>query len=265
MDISVLVIEDETYTGKALCETILRLRPEWKILGLIGSVAETVEYLNSNPAPNLIFLDIELADGNCFSIFEQLNNPSQSAIVFTTAYSEYAVKAFKYNSIDYLLKPIKENELLETIERYEKLVSNIQQVVSEQSRKNAINYEQLSQIINSQQNIYRKRFLISKRESFFILEVEKIACFMFENRITYAVTFENVRHVLSNSMDGLEKELDPAKFFRANRQTIVNIDAIDRFETYFNGQLLLKLHNGIGDKILISRIKASQFKAWLNK
>lgn len=258
MKLQTLIIEDEVYTGRVLCETISKLRPDWTIYGPIQSVAEAVEFINSKPELRLVFMDIELADGNCFSIFEQLENEPNFAVIYTTAYNEYAIKAFKYNGLDYLLKPIKENELIESIEKYEKIVDKVLSI------KPSIDYQQLAQAINSPQSIYRKRFIISKRESFFKLDVENIAYFIFDTRITYAVTFENVRHILTSSMDKLEKELDPAKFFRANRQTIVNINAIDRFESYFNGQLSLKLVNNIDDKVLISRVKASQFKAWLN-
>jgi len=186
-----------------------------------------------------------------------------SAIIFTTAYNEYAIKAFKLNSIDYLLKPIKEADLTQAIEKYEHVISLLSD--NGTGTREGIDYDQLAHLINTSQNGYRKRFLISRRESFFKLDAKDIACFLFDARITYAITFDNQRYVINHSMDRLEKELDPELFFRANRQTIINMEAIDRFESYFNGQLAIKLVNNIEDKVLVSRIKASQFKEWLNR
>lgn len=261
MPVQVIVVEDEIHSGTMLAKMVGRLRPNWEVKATLQSVADTVAYLQSNPSPDVVFLDIELADGNCFSIFEQVK--VNSAIIFTTAYNEYAIKAFKLNSIDYLLKPIKEADLTQAIEKYEHVVSLLSDNGS--VAKEGIDYDQLAHLINTSQNGYRKRFLISRRESFFKLDAKDIACFLFDARITYAITFDNQRYVINHSMDKLEGELDPEVFFRANRQTIINMEAIDRFESYFNGQLAIKLVNNIGDKVLVSRIKASQFKEWLNR
>ena len=261
MSMQVIVVEDEIHSGKMLSNMIGNLRPDWEIKGILQSVADTVTYLQNNAKPDLIFLDIELVDGNCFSIFEQVK--VDSAIIFTTAYNEYAIDAFKLNSIDYLLKPIKEVDLLQAIEKYEHLIMLFKTNAADEVPK--IDYEQLSHLIHSSQNGYRKRFLISRRESFFKLDAKDVACFLFDARITYAITFENQRYVINQAVDRLENELDPEMFFRANRQTIINMEAIDRFESYFNGQLAIKLKNNVGDKILVSRIKASQFKEWLNQ
>ncbi len=261
MHVQVIVVEDEIHSGTMLAKMVGRLRPDWEVKATLQSVADTVAYLQEHPKPDIIFLDIELADGNCFSIFEQVK--VDSAIIFTTAYNEYAIKAFKLNSIDYLLKPIKEADLKQAIEKYEHVMELLSG--NESEPKAGIDYDQLAHLINTSQNGYRKRFLISRRESFFKLDAKDIACFLFDARITYAITFDNQRYVINHSMDRLENELDPELFFRANRQTIINMEAIDRFESYFNGQLAIKLVNNIEDKVLVSRIKASQFKEWLNR
>ncbi len=261
MQTKVIVVEDEIHSGKMLTNMIKQLRPEWELCATLQSVADTVTYLQEKPRPDLIFLDIELADGNCFSIFEQVK--VDSAIIFTTAYNEYAIKAFKFNSVDYLLKPIKITDLTQAIEKYENLRSMIHEDNAED--ETPIDYDHLAHLINTAQNGYRKRFLISRREAFFKLDTKDIACFIFDARITYAVTFDNQRYIINHSMDKLESELDSEVFFMANRQTIINMEAIDRFESYFNGQLAIKLKNGIEDKILVSRIKATQFKDWLNR
>ncbi len=257
----VIVVEDEIYSGKMLINMINKIRPEWEVCAILQSVAETVAYLQEKPRPDLILLDIELADGNCFSIFEQVK--VDSAIIFTTAYNEYAIKAFKFNSVDYILKPIKVTDLTQAIEKFEHLYNMIHE--GGDAEAVAIDYDHLAHVINTAQNGYRKRFLISRRESFFKLDTKDIACFIFDARITYAVTFENQRYIINHSMDRLENELNPEVFFRANRQTIINMEAIDRFESYFNGQLAIKLKNNIEDKVLVSRIKATQFKDWLNR
>jgi DNA-binding LytR/AlgR family response regulator len=262
MQTKVLVVEDEIYSGKMLTNMIGQIRPDWQVCSVLQSVADTVSFLQSKPNINLIFMDIELADGNCFSIFEQIK--VDTPIIFTTAYNEYAIKAFKFNSIDYLLKPIKQTDLAQAIEKYE----NVLQMIRDAGDSNAlpaIDYDHIAHLISTAQNGYRKRFLISRRESFFKLDTKDIACFIFDARITYAVTFDNQRYIINHSMDKLESELDPEVFFRANRQTIINMEAIDKFESYFNGQLAIKLKNNIEDKILVSRIKATQFKEWINR
>ncbi|TAJ10213.1 DNA-binding response regulator [Marinilabiliaceae bacterium JC017] len=258
MEVNVIIVEDEVHSGEMLKNMVARIRPQWNIKALLQSVSETVHWLKNNEIPHVIFLDIELADGNCFSIFEQVY--VESGIIFTTAYNEFALKAFKLNSIDYLLKPIKEAELLQAIDKFEKAMSHF-----ENSVKPSIDYRQLVNTIRSSQGEYRQRFIISKRESFFKLPVDDIAYFNFENRITYAVTFDNKQHVLNQSLDKIEQELDPKCFFRTNRQTIVNIEAIDRFEVYFSGKLVVKLINNLNDKIIVSRVKASHFKDWMNQ
>ena len=258
MDINVIIVEDELHSGKMLKEMVSTLRPEWKIEALLQSVSETVQWLQNHEQPQIIFLDIELADGNCFSIFDQVQ--VHSGIIFTTAYNEFALKAFQLNSIDYLLKPIKESDLLHSIEKVEKAIEMITNNIRPE-----INYQQLaSTILNSKQD-YRQRFIISKRESFFKLPVEEIAYFYFDNRVTFAVTYDNKHHVLNQPLDKIEQELDPKTFFRTNRQSIINVEAIDRFETYFSGKLVVKLVNNLNDKMIISRAKATFFKEWMNQ
>ena len=161
------------------------------------------------------------------------------------------------------MKPIKEADLLQAIEKYEHILTLFSG--NDSAEKVTIDYDQLAHQIHASQNGFRKRFLISRREAFFKLDAKDIACFVFDARITYAITFDNQRFVINQAMDRRESELDPDMFFRANRQTIINMEAIDRFESYFNGQLAIKLKNNVGEKVLVSRIKASQFKDWLNR
>jgi len=255
-----MIVEDELHTARMMKDMIESLRPEWNIVAMLQTVSETVEWLKNNEENILLFLDIELADGNSFSIFEQIK--VERPIVFTTAYNEFALKAFELNSVDYLLKPIKEAELLKSIEKFERAITLINNNANKSDR---IDYQQLARTIMSSGGGYRKRFLISRRDSFFKLPVEEIAYFYFESRVTFAVGFDGKQHVINQALDKLEEELDPQMFYRTNRQTIVNIEAIDHFEAYFSGKLVVKLVNKLNDKIMISRGKAVQFKDWVNQ
>lgn len=258
MKTKVIIIEDEQHLALMLKDMILEIRPQWSISAMLQSVHDAVEWLSNNMHPQVIFLDIELADGNCFSIFNQVK--VQSDIIFTTAYNEFALKAFELNSIDYLLKPIKATSLKKAIDKFDS--------AKERYLKNdgpSINYQELASSILSSQKSYRQRFIISKRESFLKLAVDEIAYIYFDNRITFAVTFDGQQHIINQTLDKTEQDLDPIQFFRANRQTLLNVDAIERFEVYFSGKLMVKLIKGLNDKIMVSRAKASLFKEWINQ
>jgi len=186
----------------------------------------------------------------------------ESPIIFTTAYNEFALKAFELNSVDYLLKPIKETDLIKAIEKFERAIELVERETTKEAQ---IDYLKLAHSINSSNSGYRKRFLISKRDAFFKLPVDEIAYFYFEARVTFAVAFDGRQHIINQPLDKLDEELDPHVFYRANRQIIVNVEAIDHIQTYFSGKLVVKLINKLNDKIMISRAKASQFKDWMNQ
>lgn len=267
MDINIIIVEDEMHSGEMLRDMIADMRPEWKVQAMLQSVSETVDYLKTHVHPQIIFLDIELADGNCFSIFEQVK-VEESGIIFTTAYNEFALKAFDLQSIDYLLKPIKVEELERAITKFEKaieVINNLSENDISKKQADAIDYNELARSIAKTQGGYRKRFLIARRDAFFKLGVEDIAYFYFDARVTFAVSYDGKQHIINQSLDKLEEELDPQMFFRTNRQTILNIDAIERFESYFSGKLVVKLVNKLNDKIMISRAKAGPFKEWMNQ
>ncbi len=265
MDINVIIVEDEIRSGEMLRDMIMEVRPGWNIQAMLQSVHETVNWLNNNEHPHIIFLDIELADGNCFAIFDEVT-VDNTGIIFTTAYNEFALKAFNLNSIDYLLKPIKQSDLERAVNKLDKALEILEKVnVDGKKGEKEINYKELALSIMKLKGGYRKRFLISKREAFFKLSVEDIAYFYFDARVTFAVGFNGHQHIISQSLDKLDEELNPEMFFRSNRQTIVNIEAIEKFESYFSGKLVVKLVNTLNDKIMISRAKASAFKEWMNQ
>ncbi|WP_075591631.1 LytR/AlgR family response regulator transcription factor [Labilibacter marinus] len=257
MAFNVIIVEDEILSAQMLEGMIQELRPDWVIKGTFDSITETVEWLQNNEHPNLIFLDIQLSDGLSFSIFEKVK--VESGIIFTTAYDEYAVKAFKLNSIDYILKPIKEESLLSAIEKMEKITE-----LFENESSTDINYAELVKGIKEGGSTYRKRFLVSKRDAYFAIPVEDVAYIFFESKMTYAVTFDKKQHIINFTLDKLEEELDPAQFIRANRQAIVNLKAIHSLENYFGGKLIVKLLPQFDEKFVISRAKATVFKEWLD-
>ncbi|MCW3807950.1 LytR/AlgR family response regulator transcription factor [Plebeiibacterium marinum] len=252
-----IIVEDEIHSAQMLASMVSELRPDWSNEGMFETVEETVIWLNENEHPNIIFLDIQLADGISFSIFEQVK--IDSAVIFTTAYDEYAVNAFKLNSIDYILKPVKKELLEAAIEKYENVLTLI-----EGEANASIDYKNLLAGLQNGEGTYRKRFLVSKRDAYFSIPVQDIAYIYFESKLTYAVTFDKKEYIINFTLDKLEEELDPSLFIRANRQAIVSLNAIHSLENYFGGKLIVKLLPQFDQKYVISRAKASVFKNWLD-
>ncbi|HJD92274.1 LytR/AlgR family response regulator transcription factor [Bacteroides coprosuis] len=255
--INVAIIEDEYPAARLLSSMIKELRPEWNLELLPGSIEESVEWFEKNKHPDIVFLDIHLTDGNSFLFIERAK--PLSFIIFTTAYDQYAVRAFTVNSIDYLLKPIHKERLNSAIERFEKLTAK--QIVDYNAQSQI---EEVLQNLTSQTKRYRTRFLISAGDSFKMLSVDDIAYFYSENKITFAVKRNTEEDIINLSLDKLTEELDPDEFFRANRQVILNINSISRVEPYFQGKLSVRVNPKFREQILISREKSSAFKLWLN-
>ena len=254
----ITIIEDELHNYRLLKGMIEKLRPDWHIVEWLDSVKSTVAWLKNNPAPDLIFMDIQLTDGICFSIFDMVQ--VDSMVIFTTAYDEYALQAFQVNSIDYLLKPVKLEKLEQAIDKFEYLIRP-----QKNFSKYKPDYKDLLQAITQGEKKYRKRFLISGATSYFKLDVEDVAWFYTENRVTTAVTFQNKEYTIDLTMEKLEEQLDPELFFRVNRSTIIHINAIRKFETYFGGKLILRLIHPFDQQIIISRLRATEFKEWIGQ
>lgn len=252
----VIIIEDELHSSRMLEGMVLELRPDWEIIEVFESVESTVDWLRSNDEPDLYFMDIQLTDSVCFSIFEQI--PINNHVIFTTAYDEYAIQAFKVNSVDYLLKPIKSSALEAAIEKFEKIIEG----TANNSKK--LDYEELFDAIKNGSHKYRQRFLVAKSTSFVKVDVSEIAYFYSENRTTFAVTFEGVEHIIQYSLEKLEEQLDPSMFFRTGRSTIVTHDSINKIENYFGGKLAVKLVNPLNQTVYVSRLKATAFKNWID-
>lgn len=251
------IIEDEIPAARRLGKMLNELRPEWDITLLPGSVKQCVKWFSENPHPDIVFLDIQLTDGISFSFIEQAR--PESAIIFTTAYDEYAIRAFTVNSIDYLLKPIDIDRLEEAVIKFERLTNRYAK-----QEQPAPDWMEILQGIANPGKKYRTRFLISGDDRLFALQVDSIAYFYSENKVTFAVTKQNREYIIDLSLDKLTEQLDPDRFFRTNRQTVVSIDAIEKVESYFLGKAVLYVRPPFRDKIIVSRDKISSLKIWLN-
>lgn len=248
----ILILEDEKPNSDRIQRLMLKIRPNIQIAGVLTSVKKTVDWLSENECPDLIIMDIQLADGISFEVFNlaEVTCP----VIFTTAYDEYAIKAFKYNSIDYLLKPIEKEQLEAAIVKFEKSVqqSNLEYPLIE---------ELIAQI---QQKDYRTRFLLPYRDGYKKVSVEDIAFFYSNLNISYAVLFNGEQNVVPHTLETLEQELEPKNFFRVNRQYIVHVNSIEKVHNFFNGKLKLKVKNCADDDLIVSRTKAPLFKTWLD-
>jgi len=252
---NILIIEDEPFAQEELKRLLKRSNREIKILSCIDSIEEGVNWLNNNPIADLIFMDIQLSDGLSFEIFNKVK--VTAPVIFTTAYDEYAIQAFKVNSIDYLLKPLDEKSLHKSLEKYEHLKSEL----SKQS--NPLNPEQVSQLLNFQQKKYKNRFVSRIGDKLHHILLNDISYFQADDKIVFLVTEKNEKFIIDNNLEEIEDLVDPELFFRLNRSYIAKIESIVDVQKYFNGRLVIQLKPKVDDQILISREKAGLFKEWL--
>lgn len=251
-----LIIEDEQPAARRLQKMLEENYPEISVITALDSIETSVQWFNKNEAPDLIFLDIQLSDGQSFEIFNQVN--VNSVIIFTTAYDEYALEAFKLNSIDYLLKPIDLSDLKRSMEKFARLKKN------ESNNENlSLLNRQLGNLLNPNVK-YKSRFLLTIQDKFIVVPTTDIAYFYSENKITYLVTKQAKKHVVDFTLDDLEQQLDPSEYFRANRQVIVSHHSLDNINSFFNGKMKITVVPRYDKEILISRDKAKLFKDWLD-
>lgn len=242
----IVIIEDEKPSARLLKRKVEALNGE--VLAMLGSVEEAVDWFRSNEHPEIILADIQLSDGLSFEIFEQLT--VESAVIFTTAYDEYALKAFKLNSIDYLLKPIDEAELKNALEKY-----------TSRHTKNIVDVESLRKLY---QNDYKKRYTVKTGNYIKIIDATDIECFYSAYKGTYLVQKEGRAFPLEESLDALERECNPEEFFRVNRQFIVALKAIREISVYSNSRLRIFLNNYSENEIVVSRERVQAFKQWIS-
>ena len=258
---NIFIIEDEELAVRKLTRLLQDIDPTLTIAGTAPSVRASVKWLGDNrpgqpTAPDLILMDIELADGQSFEIFEQTT--VTAPVIFTTSYDEYALRAFKVNSIDYLLKPIKRHELEASLEKHRKLSREAAPSVAIDAL-----VQQLRQQVAPTD--YRRRFLVRHLSQWVPVEVSDIAYFNSEAGVSLFRTRTNQKFTLDYTLDELEAMLDPAHFFRANRQYIVSVGSVQQIHPYFNNKLKLTLKPATDEEVLVSRERATEFKKWMGK
>lgn len=247
-----VIIEDEKPAARMLMRKLEKLGIEVSVL--LHSVEEAVHWFERHDHPDLIFLDIQLSDGLSFEIFESV--PIQSAVIFTTAFDEYALRAFKLNSIDYLLKPIDDDDLEAAVRKFK-------------NRTNAptsltIDFELIrTMLTHPLERSFRKRFSIRMGQQIKMINIDEVECFFSENKGTYLHTFENRNYLLDSTLEQLEKELDPECFYRVSRKFIVPMNAIKEIQLYSNSRLKIILPTFKEEEVVVSREKVADFKTWI--
>lgn len=246
-----LIIEDEDIASRRLKRLIEELAPNCEILAQVSSVESGHEWFENNPLPDLIFLDIQLNDGYGFDIIDRLDK--HPPIIFTTAYNEYAIRGFKYNGLDYLLKPIDKNELKKSLEKYTETI---------QDKNNGISdIESIRQLFKKE---YKKRFIVKIGNQFNSFKVEDIAYFMADDGIIFLHTYDGHKSPIEYTIDQLESILDPVQFFRINRKFMISVNSVVEIHIYYNSRLLLKINPKQDEQVIVSRERTSNFKRWLD-
>lgn len=251
----VLIIEDEPRAAKRLAQQIKEVAPEMEIVATLESIREAVEFLEKNKNLSLIFSDIQLADGLSFEIFEMV--AVTCPIIFTTAYDQYAIEAFKTNGIDYLLKPISEEDLQKAIDKFKRLAP-----------APAVSMKDIMAIANSfaeKKATYKSRFMIKVGEKIKSIATDDVLYFFSREKATYLITNEGKKYLIDYSVEQLEELTDSQKYFRINRKYLIAVNAIDDIVSYSNSRLKTKLHHSDVDDIIVSRERVQEFKRWLDR
>ncbi|WP_350285385.1 LytTR family DNA-binding domain-containing protein [uncultured Croceitalea sp.] len=249
---NVIIIEDEKPAARRLNRLLNEFNVE--VSTMLHSVEEAIEWFQNNAHPDLIFLDIQLSDGLSFEIFDVVE--VKSAIIFTTAYDEYALQAFKLNSIDYLLKPIDDEELEKAVKQYRAL--------QPEKEKISVDFEDIKKLlVNPLEREFKKRFTAKVGQHIKIINADEVECFYSENKGTYAATTDGRNYLLDTTLENLEEELSPKKFFRVSRKFYVNINHIKDIISYTNSRLQIKLNTYKEQEIIVSRERVKDFKLWL--
>jgi DNA-binding LytR/AlgR family response regulator len=249
---NVIIIEDEKPSARRLQRQLNAL--DLEVETMLHSVEESIDWFQNNPHPDLIFLDIQLSDGLSFEIFETID--IKSAVIFTTAYDEYALQAFKLNSIDYLLKPIDDDDLEVSVKKYKERAPRKQGVT--------LDFEDIKKLlVNPIDRVYKKRFSVKVGQHLKLINIDDIECFYSENKGTYAHTTGGRNYLLDTTLDQLQDELEPQIFYRINRKFYVNINAIKDIVSYTNSRLQIKLQSYKEQDVIVARERVRDFKNWL--
>lgn len=250
---NIVIVEDEWEACEHLSSLLNEIDPSIKIIKKIDTVNQAISYFKQNKDFDLIFMDIHLADGISFDIFKEveLNSP----VVFTTAYDQYAIKAFKVNSIDYILKPLIKEEIEQAIVKFRS---------QKEQTNNQDLFHNLYKEFTQSSKTYKATFLVQYKEALYPIATSELAGFFIDNGIIKGLTFENKAYVITHTMEQLEEDLNPHDFYRINRQFILQHNSIKRIDYYFNGKLKIKTEPQFKGELIVSKAKASDFKKWLN-
>ncbi|MFK7906801.1 MAG: LytR/AlgR family response regulator transcription factor [Chitinophagales bacterium] len=252
-----LIIEDEYHAAKMLTELLSTLEPQATILEAVDSVEDAVEWFQSHEMPDLIFMDIQLADGLSFDIFRQVK--VNCPVIFTTAFDRYSLQAFKVNSVDYLLKPIEKEELAAALQKFHRY--------HQQASKVTLNNDSLQNLIQqlAQPKPYKGRFLLKHGQTWEYLASDSVNYLYSADGLTFLVDNKGKRHALDESLEQLQNQLDPSTFFRINRQQIIHIEAIQKMHSWFNHRFKLEMAEDKGQEFIVSRKRTKEFKEWLSR
>lgn len=254
IDMEVLIIEDEIPAANRLTKLLKSIHDEIEIVNRLDSVESSVRFLQATPAIDLVFMDIQLADGLSFDIFQQVN--VSAPVIFTTAFDQYTLKAFKVNSIDYLLKPIDEKELEQAVTKYRKHYAR---------KKNDFSEKMIKVITDLHTARYKERLLVKRGQQLSYIKISATAYCYADGKLCYAVDFNKNKYLLECNLSQLEEQLQPALFYRINRHLMVNIESIKNVHVWLGGRLKLELCFSIDSDTIVSRERVNGFKEWLGQ
>lgn len=250
----VVIVEDEIAASDNLTYILKSIEPNTEVLAVIDSVSDAIEYFSKPTDAVLVFMDIHLADGISFEIFQKVK--IEIPIVFTTAYDQYAIQAFKVNSLDYLLKPISEEDLTISLDKFQKTKSS--SIDIEDQLKGVLS------LLETNNNKFKSSYLIQKRDELIPIQISDIAYFFIDTSVVKARTFDKQVYTLNKKLETIESELDPAIFSRVNRQYILNKKCVNKLKFHFNGKLIVDVEPATEERVVVSKLKASEIKNWLN-
>ncbi len=250
----VVIIEDEWEASEHLCSLLSEIDPTIEIITKIDTVHKSIEFFKKHQNFDLIFMDIHLADGISFDIFKDVE--LKSPVIFTTAYDQYAIKAFKVNSIDYILKPLIKDEIRQALNKFKN---------QKEEATNQDLFHNLYQEFTKTTKTYKTTFLVQYKDALYPIATTDLAVFFIDNGIVKGTIFEGKTYIITHRMEQLEDDLNPADFYRINRQFILQRSSIKKIDYYFNGKLKIKTEPSFDGDLIVSKAKASDFKKWLNQ
>ena len=255
----IVIVEDEELAVRKLKRLLAEVKQEAVVIADLDSIESTVDWLNNNPSPDIILMDIELVDGQSFEIFKKTKVPCP--VIFITSYDEYAIQAFTVNSVSYLLKPVEKEDLLNALEKYEQLKEFYSTKSPGFSIHNLVDELQL----RLQPKNFKQRFLVKYNNKLSTVDTNTIAYFFSEERFTFFKTFDNKKIIIDYTLEELQEQLNPEDFFLVNRSCMISIKSIQKIDDYFGQRLILQLKPESDQQVIVSRSKVALFKSWMGK